>query len=309
MVWKYRVPFNQAWVLMALADHADDDGTNCYPAVAYVAWKTGYSERQVRRIMKQLRDLHALIILEESRGPGHPVHYQIDMSVLTEKTVYQVPRRYLPLRLRLRVIERDDQTCRYCGQLGTISTAPDGEMWQIDRIVPGSQGGTYEDSNVVLACGRCNRKRGDRMAPMTLLPNIDAIAEPITVKAEANIGASQEAAKPSLTINQPSGEPSIAWLEILRGIAGWATKGEPHVETLIKWAHEKGWSDAQLEASALGLATTSDKVLKGYRTMAGAFQRRLNQGYDRVPVDGRDPRADPSGTPTSRSAGWPGQPA
>jgi hypothetical protein len=95
---------------------------------------------------------------------------------------------------------------------------------------------------------------------------------------------------------------------MLRTIDGWADRGEKHVESLMKWVVEKGWAEAQLEASALGLITTSDRTLKGYRTMAGAFQRRLNEGYDRVPLDGRQPEGDQGRATSGRAAGWDNNP-
>lgn len=54
MVWELDVPNNFQSVLLVLADFADDDGTNAYPSVDRISWKTGYSERQVQRILRQL---------------------------------------------------------------------------------------------------------------------------------------------------------------------------------------------------------------------------------------------------------------
>lgn len=102
--------------------------------------------------------------------------------------------------------------------------------------------------------------------------------------------------------------PGEAWLATLRAIDGWEGRGEPHMTTLLEWVTEKGWTKAQLEASAIGLAATSTKTLKGYRNMAAAFQRRLNEGYDRVPLDGRQPGGHQSGEASGRAAGWDNQP-
>lgn len=38
---------------------------------------------------------------------------------------------------------------------------PAGERFEVDRIVPGCQGGTYVDGNVRPACGPCNRETGN----------------------------------------------------------------------------------------------------------------------------------------------------
>jgi hypothetical protein len=54
LVWGLKLPHNQAWVLMAYADHADHDGEHVYPGIPRIAWKTGYSERQIQRIVREL---------------------------------------------------------------------------------------------------------------------------------------------------------------------------------------------------------------------------------------------------------------
>ena len=47
-------------IALAYADHADDDGGSIYPATSRVSWKTGYSERQVRRATAQLKKMGVL---------------------------------------------------------------------------------------------------------------------------------------------------------------------------------------------------------------------------------------------------------
>lgn len=53
-VWDLDLPANKLLVLLALTDHADHNGDNIHPSMELVAWKTGYSERQVRRIVQGL---------------------------------------------------------------------------------------------------------------------------------------------------------------------------------------------------------------------------------------------------------------
>jgi len=68
-------------------------------------------------------------------------------------------RRYVRLRYDRRVplnrrsiFMRDDFTCQYC----------DRPAENVDHVVPRSQGGQHEWSNVVAACRRCNTKKGGR---------------------------------------------------------------------------------------------------------------------------------------------------
>lgn len=53
-VWRQNLAPMAKIVLLAIADHADDDGGNAYPSKSTLALKTGYSERQVIRIVNQL---------------------------------------------------------------------------------------------------------------------------------------------------------------------------------------------------------------------------------------------------------------
>ena len=66
-VWELDLPQNHKLVLLAFADHADDDGI-CFPSVARVAWKTGYSERQIKAIGKQLRGAGLIVPVSHFEG-------------------------------------------------------------------------------------------------------------------------------------------------------------------------------------------------------------------------------------------------
>lgn len=57
----------QLLVALALADCGNDDGTSIYPSLATVAWKVSKSERQVRRILRQLEALGVLVQLSGSQ--------------------------------------------------------------------------------------------------------------------------------------------------------------------------------------------------------------------------------------------------
>lgn len=53
------------------------------------------------------------------------------------------------------VFKRDNYTCQYCGSYGVGLT--------IDHVTPRSRGGITSWENVVVACQRCNLKKGDRI--------------------------------------------------------------------------------------------------------------------------------------------------
>jgi len=82
-IWDLDIPHAQAWVLMALADHADHEGNNVRPSVGLIAWKTNYSDRQVRRIMAELRECGILKVVRE--GVGQVKEYAICLENVPRK--------------------------------------------------------------------------------------------------------------------------------------------------------------------------------------------------------------------------------
>lgn len=82
-IWEMDLEHPEAWVLMAMADHADHDGRNVFPAIPLIAWKTGYTERSVQRIIKKLV---ASGVLEATLvRAGKPTIYRINADVVAKK--------------------------------------------------------------------------------------------------------------------------------------------------------------------------------------------------------------------------------
>jgi hypothetical protein len=54
LAWELKLTPAKKYILLAYVDHADHDGGNIYPSVGLVAWKTGYSVRQVQLTTKEL---------------------------------------------------------------------------------------------------------------------------------------------------------------------------------------------------------------------------------------------------------------
>lgn len=81
-VWECDLSPNHLIVLLSLADHAEHDGSNVFPSQALTAWKTGYSDRQVNRI---ILELVAAGILVETDRHGRAVKYRIDLSKAPRK--------------------------------------------------------------------------------------------------------------------------------------------------------------------------------------------------------------------------------
>lgn len=75
-VWGLDLPHPQLLVALAMADVGDDDGSSIYPSLGRIGWKCGYSDRQVRRIVRDLEQAGLLVKVAdptEARG----VEYQM----------------------------------------------------------------------------------------------------------------------------------------------------------------------------------------------------------------------------------------
>ena len=57
---------------------------------------------------------------------------------------------------RRNLFKRDNETCQYCGLKG------DYNLFDMEHVVPRSQGGKTEWTNVVLSCVKCNQKKRNR---------------------------------------------------------------------------------------------------------------------------------------------------
>lgn len=90
-VWDLDISHASMLVLLAMADHADHEGRNIYPSVGLIAWKVGYSQRQVQRIIKAL--VAEGILIEESRQIGKTTRYRINTSAAPQKQPYTPERR------------------------------------------------------------------------------------------------------------------------------------------------------------------------------------------------------------------------
>jgi hypothetical protein len=65
-------------------------------------------------------------------------------------------------QLRAEIGNSRGWTCSYCS--AALAEAPDGKTLKatLDHVVPRSTGGSHDLSNLVLACGPCNSRKGDR---------------------------------------------------------------------------------------------------------------------------------------------------
>lgn len=89
LVWEKALSHSEQSILLAMADYADDDGRNCYPSYERLAWKTGYSTRQVTRIIKGLCASGILAILRPSTQ-HQSTHYWIRLDKAVNKEPFSI---------------------------------------------------------------------------------------------------------------------------------------------------------------------------------------------------------------------------
>jgi hypothetical protein len=65
--------------------------------------------------------------------------------------------RYVPFRVKMRVVRRDNYTCQHCNK-----HLQDNEV-EFDHIVPISKGGSSDEHNIRLTCHECNADKSDRV--------------------------------------------------------------------------------------------------------------------------------------------------
>ena len=56
------------------------------------------------------------------------------------------------------IYKRDNNSCQYCGSTRHLT---------IDHVIPKSKGGSEEWTNLVVACSKCNTKKGDKLLSQT----------------------------------------------------------------------------------------------------------------------------------------------
>ncbi len=81
LVWRSDLPANHKLVLLAYADHANDDGGSVYPGEDWMAAKTGYTSGNIRRVTKQL--VEAGFLRRVKRGQtGQRAEWEVDVPKL-----------------------------------------------------------------------------------------------------------------------------------------------------------------------------------------------------------------------------------
>ncbi|HYG78369.1 MAG TPA: HNH endonuclease [Planctomycetota bacterium] len=90
---------------------------------------------------------------------------------------------------RRNIFERDENTCQYCKKKFDRSELT------LDHVIPRSRGGTSTWQNIVLACIKCNMRKGDRLLSEI---NMKLLRKPVKPQWATRVGVKLgRACKPS----------------------------------------------------------------------------------------------------------------
>lgn len=98
--------------------------------------------------------------------------------------------RRIPKFSRANLFRRDKNMCQYCGQKFPT------EEFQMEHVIPRSQGGKTTWQNIVLACGKCNAKKdnktpiqaGMRLIRPPRIPKADEVVLPAIERLKRRVG-------------------------------------------------------------------------------------------------------------------------
>ena len=91
-IFELNIPAPEKLVLLAMADHARDDGTGCYPSVETLGRKTSQSRRGVQRIMRRLEQDGWIAPSKLSKGRS-TTEYKITLSNREPRSLFPEPNR------------------------------------------------------------------------------------------------------------------------------------------------------------------------------------------------------------------------
>jgi len=97
VVWKLDLPQNKKLVLLAIADHANDDGI-AWPSQGRIAWKTGYKRRNIKRILDELIEDGLLQVMRVGRGRGNSTVHQLTLENAPQLPEYNADDYYVPFK-------------------------------------------------------------------------------------------------------------------------------------------------------------------------------------------------------------------
>lgn len=105
---KSALPTNTKFVLLALADWADDNGMNCYPSIYELSEYMTCSERTVQRLLRELEEGEWIAVVGNANGGGSSRHYALNVAKLEKVAEVEHARREAEKERRRRDRKNDN---------------------------------------------------------------------------------------------------------------------------------------------------------------------------------------------------------
>lgn len=157
MARKTALPTNEKFVLMALADWADDNGTNCWPSIYELSEYLTCSERTVQRLLRELEQGGWIAVVGNHNGGGASRAYALNVPKMDEVSKVEHARREAEKERRRRE-RKDDASNPFLK--GCQSVTPD----KLSPVTTATQGVT----TTTLRGDNCD-KRGDTAVTLSTI--------------------------------------------------------------------------------------------------------------------------------------------
>lgn len=155
---KTALPTNAKFVLMALADWADDNGINCYPSVYELSEYMTCSERTVQRLLRELEEGGWVAVVGNAQGGGSSRQYALNVPQMEMIAAIEYARREAEKERRRR--ERKSELNPFAK--GCQSVTPD----KLSPVTTATQGVT----TTTLRGDNCDTRGDTGVTPSTIDP-------------------------------------------------------------------------------------------------------------------------------------------
>ena len=170
---KTALPTNAKFVLMALADWADDNGINCYPSVYELAEYMTCSERTVQRLLRELEEGNWVAVVGNAQGGGSSRQYALNVPQMEAVAAVEHARREAEKERRRR--ERKSELNPFVKGCQSVTPV------NLSGVTTTTQGVTHEAQGVTTTTSR-----GDTaVTPSTIDPPYIHQRSTIVVGADA----------------------------------------------------------------------------------------------------------------------------
>jgi hypothetical protein len=252
LVWELDIEHSERIILLAMADHANDDGQNCYPSNAYLAWKTGYSERSVRRIHRAL-ELTGIItrVAHQEGGRGFATEYRLNVEKGDKKSPFSNEKRRTSTTLKEDICDIKEDTGDHKG--GHSCVPP---------IISNHQRNIMEPLG-----GDTTEKSPDYSDGQLVTPDLQSIDPGPT-------GPTEPSKKRQGTVTEPPDYPE--WFQPLVGLKGFkATAHKLAIQSIRDGCDEASVNEAEIVLNFANYYRDGGRAINGWSDPVAALVRTL----------------------------------